>query len=111
MTICAIDILVKLRTTFYEAGHEVVSPTACARHYILTGSFWFDLLCAAPFEHLTPLEAAVVHAPEEISWTKRLMSRHRWLRRSWGWLREQKAFKVSKNTLKAVTKDRRKITK
>lgn len=48
-----IDILINFRTTYIntKTGKEIWSPKLIAKHYVLGGKFWIDILSSIPFDN------------------------------------------------------------
>lgn len=52
------DIIISFRTTYMntKSGDEIYDPIMIAKHYILGGRFWVDILSAVPFDEFTTNE-------------------------------------------------------
>ena len=53
-----VDIFINFRTTYVntKTGEEIWEPKKIAKHYVLGGKFWIDLLSSIPFDTL-PFES------------------------------------------------------
>jgi hypothetical protein len=93
----AFDMIVNLRTTYFEAdGTEVVDPRRCAIRYAST---WlaFDLLCVLPLgEILSFIDPPVDMKKDELTGMRKLLQTSSRVKSWWATVRKTKTFKIGK---------------